>query len=59
MAISDNPGPNEGIEAPGGGEAEHAGIPAPRGGGCLRLGWGCVTLLIGGLLLVPGANLLL
>ena len=58
MAIIDNPGPDEGIEVPSGGENDHAGTPDPKGGGCLRLGWGCLPILIGGLLLMPGGALL-
>lgn len=57
MAINENPGPDEGIEMPSGGEGDHAGTPDPRGGGCLRLGWGCLPVLIGGLLLMPGASI--
>ena len=47
MAINENPGPDEGIEEPGGGVNDHAGAPDPAGGGCFRLGWGCLPVLAG------------
>ena len=56
MAINENREASEGIETPSGGEGDHAGTPDPRGGGCLRLGWGCLPVLAG-ILLIPGVTL--
>lgn len=58
MAINEHPGPDEGIEVPSGGEGDHAGAPNPSGGGCFSLGWGCLPVLITGLLVMPGASML-
>lgn len=33
---------------------DSAGRPDPAGGGCMRLGWGCLPVLVGGMVLVPG-----
>jgi hypothetical protein len=55
VAINEDAGPGEGIETPTGGESDHAGTPDPSGGGCLKLGWGCLPVLVGSALLVPGA----
>ena len=49
MAISDV---GDG-KAPG---AEQVGRPDPGGGGCLRLGWGCLPVLAA-VLMVPGSLL--
>jgi len=53
VAINENPGPGEGIEEPGGGVNDHAGAPDPAGGGCFRLGWGCLPVLAG-VMILPG-----
>lgn len=55
MAINEQAGPGEGVETPSGGEGDTAGTPNPAGGGCLRLGWGCLPVVVGTLLLMPGA----
>ena len=55
MAINDQAEPGEGITEPSGGEGDTAGKPDPAGGGCLSLGWGCLPVLVAGMLLVPGA----
>ncbi|TFI57336.1 hypothetical protein E2493_15855 [Sphingomonas parva] len=67
MAISDDPtrgtGPDKvteaaapGVEAPPGArdtEPSGSATPDPARGGCLRLGWGCLPLLIGATLIPP------
>ena len=53
VAINDQVGPDEGIETPSGGEADNTGEPDPAGGGCLKLGWGCLPLVAGVVIAVP------
>ena len=53
MAINERPGPGEGIEEPGPDTSSSAGRADPEGGGCLKLGWGCLPV-IAAVLLVPG-----
>ena len=54
MAINDQAGPGEGIEMPEP-ESDSPGRPDPAGGGCLRLGWGCLPVIVGAMLIVPGS----
>lgn len=56
MAINEDAQAGEGIEEPAPGAGEHAGEPDPRGGGCLKLGWGCLPVLAG-VMLLPGSLL--
>ncbi|QIK77768.1 hypothetical protein G7077_01400 [Sphingomonas piscis] len=53
MAISDEARPDEGIESPSGSEMDNTGEPDPVGGGCLKLGWGCLPLVAGIVIAVP------
>jgi hypothetical protein len=57
VAINENPGPGEGVEQPTGDDTAHTGAPDPAGGGCFRLGWGCLPV-IAGVLALPGSLLL-
>ena len=53
MAINEDARPGDGIEEPAPGAGEHAGEPDPRGGGCLKLGWGCLPMVVAGVGLLP------
>jgi hypothetical protein len=55
VAINDQAGPGEGIETPEPETSDSAGRPDPAGGGCLRLGWGCLPVIVGAMLIVPGS----
>lgn len=55
MAINSEADPGDGIETPDSDAEDHAGRPDPAGGGCLRLGWGCLPVVIGAMLIVPGS----